>query len=263
MGCGDRGFYHGFMATRPDARPPAPGDADAGGGPRNVVVLLLDSLNRHMLGQLRRQRVRHTEPRPFRPRAGRPFHVPCHRLAAVHAGAPRHPVRLARLPLAALGLHRGLGGADHRSTPAGGRDDHAGLGPSRTSSRSGARTTTPTSAPGTTCGGTRATPGARTRTRVPSARPRCPPVAAAGSGATAWAGRRRATGPTTARGRSSAPSRTTRAPRRCGPPPRGCVRARRMMRRSCSSWTSSTPTSRSTHPSPGPGATTRSGTVSC
>ena len=46
------------MATLPDASPPAtgdvhppvPGDAEAGGGPRNVVVLLLDSLNRHMLG---------------------------------------------------------------------------------------------------------------------------------------------------------------------------------------------------------------------
>ncbi len=38
------------MATRPDASPPATGEAEAGGRPRNVVVLLLDSLNRHMLG---------------------------------------------------------------------------------------------------------------------------------------------------------------------------------------------------------------------
>ena len=58
-----------------------------------------------------------------------PLRVPCHRVAAVHAGAPRHLVRLARLPLAALGLHRGLGGAHHPTTPAGWRDDHAGVGP--------------------------------------------------------------------------------------------------------------------------------------
>lgn len=38
------------MAGRPDASPPETGDAEAGGAPRNVVVLLLDSLNRHMLG---------------------------------------------------------------------------------------------------------------------------------------------------------------------------------------------------------------------
>ena len=38
------------MAIRPDAPPPVPVDAEPGGGPRNVVVLLLDSLNRHMLG---------------------------------------------------------------------------------------------------------------------------------------------------------------------------------------------------------------------
>ena len=38
------------MAGRPDAAPPETGDAEAGGAPRNVVVLLLDSLNRHMLG---------------------------------------------------------------------------------------------------------------------------------------------------------------------------------------------------------------------
>jgi arylsulfatase A-like enzyme len=38
------------VAGRPDASPPETGDAEAGGAPRNVVVLLLDSLNRHMLG---------------------------------------------------------------------------------------------------------------------------------------------------------------------------------------------------------------------
>jgi arylsulfatase A-like enzyme len=38
------------VATRPDASPAATGEAEAGDRPRNVVVLLLDSLNRHMLG---------------------------------------------------------------------------------------------------------------------------------------------------------------------------------------------------------------------
>lgn len=38
------------MAGRPDATPPETGPAEAGGEPRNVVVLLLDGLNRHMLG---------------------------------------------------------------------------------------------------------------------------------------------------------------------------------------------------------------------
>ena len=43
------------MAGHPDAAPPGTAAAEAGGeppagGPRNVVVLLLDSLNRHMLG---------------------------------------------------------------------------------------------------------------------------------------------------------------------------------------------------------------------
>ncbi len=38
------------MADRTDPGPHATGDAEGPGGPRNLVVLLLDSLNRHMLG---------------------------------------------------------------------------------------------------------------------------------------------------------------------------------------------------------------------
>ena len=64
------------------------------------------------------------------PASGRSVSRPRHRFAALHAGAPRHPVRLARLPVAAVGLHRGLGGAHHSAAPAGRRDDDAGLGPS-------------------------------------------------------------------------------------------------------------------------------------
>ena len=79
--------------------------------------------------QLRRYGVRHAQSRPVRPRARCPFHVPCHGVAPLHAGAPRHLVRLARLPLATLGFHRDLGGAHHAATPASRRDDHARVGP--------------------------------------------------------------------------------------------------------------------------------------
>ena len=41
------------------------------------------------------------------------LHPPLHRLAALHAGAPRHPVRRAGFPLAALGLGGDLGGRHH------------------------------------------------------------------------------------------------------------------------------------------------------
>ena len=91
----------------------------AGAAPANAIVILLDSLNRHMLGAYGGARVRDAEPRPLARRA-RALHRPLRRLAALHAGAPRHPVRRARLPLAAVGLDRDLGGADHRP-PARGR----------------------------------------------------------------------------------------------------------------------------------------------
>ena len=43
----------------------------------------------------------------------------------MHAGASRHPVRLARLPVAALGLDRAVGAVAHRRPAAPGRDDDA------------------------------------------------------------------------------------------------------------------------------------------
>ena len=43
--------------------PTSPGSSD---GPDNVVVVLLDSLNRHMLGCYGGERVRDAEPRPLR-----------------------------------------------------------------------------------------------------------------------------------------------------------------------------------------------------
>ena len=78
---------------------------------------------------LRRHRVRHPEPRPpggpFRP-----LHQPPHRVAAVHAGSPRPARRCPRLPVAALGIDRDLGGRDHPPAPPrrGGVHD-AGVGP--------------------------------------------------------------------------------------------------------------------------------------
>ena len=44
-----------------------------------------------------------------------PLHQPPHRLAAVHAGPPRPAGRRARLPVAAVGLDRGLGGRHHHA----------------------------------------------------------------------------------------------------------------------------------------------------
>ncbi len=113
----------------------------------------------------------------------------------MHAGAPRHLVRVARLPLAAVGLDRDLGGARSRSSCAGPVSRPCSSRTTRTSSRSAARTTTPTSARGTTCAGTREIRGAPTATRATSARPRCRPGAAGGSGATGWDGRPRSDRP--------------------------------------------------------------------
>ena len=64
---------------------------------------------------VRRRRVRDTEPRSVRRTVGA-VHEPLHRLAAVHAGAPRHPLRRARLPLEAVGIDRALGGHRSRTT---------------------------------------------------------------------------------------------------------------------------------------------------
>ena len=79
--------------------------------------------------RLRRHRVRHAEPRP----AGRPVgavHQPPHRLAALHAGPARPAGGRPRLPLAAVGLDRGVGGRHHHAAPpAGGHLHDAGVGP--------------------------------------------------------------------------------------------------------------------------------------
>ena len=66
--------------------------------------------------ELRRDRVRHAEPRSLRGALGA-VHAPLHRLAAVHARPPRHPVRRARLSLEAVGIDRGVGAVDHGDAP--------------------------------------------------------------------------------------------------------------------------------------------------
>ena len=90
------------------------GRCGAGGSRGNVVVLLLDSLNRHMLGAYGGTEFETPNLDRFAATGG-PLHPPLHRLAALHAGAPRHPLRGAGLPLAALGLGGDLGGADHHA----------------------------------------------------------------------------------------------------------------------------------------------------
>ena len=84
--------------------------------PRNVVVVLLDSLNRHMLGSYGGQEFDTPELDRFA-RARDPVHTAPHRLAAVHPGPPRHPVRRARLPVATVGIDRGVGGLDRPPPP--------------------------------------------------------------------------------------------------------------------------------------------------
>ena len=139
--------------------------------PRRIVVIVLDSLNRHLLGLLRRHRVRHAEPRPLRP-PGRALHPALQRRAAVHARAPRHPRRRARLPVAAVGLDRAVGRADHRVTPTGERGHqarHRSSAPVRDRRRELPRRL---HGAGTTSAGTRATCGARGPIRAGSARRR-------------------------------------------------------------------------------------------
>ena len=89
--------------TRADA-PPAPRDR-----PDNVVVVLLDSLNRHHLGCYGGDEFETPEPRPVRPHAGHPVRPARDRIAAVHAGPPRHPLRRARLPVEAVGVRSSCG----------------------------------------------------------------------------------------------------------------------------------------------------------
>ena len=194
---------------------------------------------------LRRHRVRHAEPRPARRPLGA-LHEPPHRLAAVHAGPPRPARRRPRLPVAAVGLDRGVGGrrspTSSAATPASPR---CSCPTTRTCSRRAARTTTPTSAAGTTCAATRTTRGAPGPTRRGSARRRCP------AGAAPWA-RGYDISRTWFRDEADFPGPQTMAAAAALARRRARRRPRRPTSAPCSSSTSSTRTSRSTRPSRGP-----------
>ena len=78
--------------------------------------------------RLRRLGVRDTEPGPVRP-AGDALRPSLRRIAPVHAGPSRHPLRRGGLPLEAVGLDRAMGGRGHRPAAGGGRRHQAGDGP--------------------------------------------------------------------------------------------------------------------------------------
>ncbi len=79
--------------------------------------------------ELRRDRVRHAEPRSLRSTLGA-VHSPLHRLAAVHARSPRHLVWRARFSLEAVGIDRGVGAVDHGAAATRRRGDDARVRPS-------------------------------------------------------------------------------------------------------------------------------------
>ncbi len=200
--------------------------------PANAVVLLLDSLNRHMLGAYGSARVRDAESRsPGAARAA--LRTPLCRIAAVHAGAPRAALRRPRLPLEAVGLDRTLGAADHRPPAPRRRGDEADLRPS--ASVRGRRRELPL----------------RFHRLGLSARPRERRLADASRSELDGRAHRStaATRPTTIRadGFAARPTSPVRAPWR--PRRAGSRTKRRRIRASCSSSTSSIRTSRSTRPS--------------
>ena len=75
---------------------------------------------------VRRYRVRDAQSGPVRNRARHPIHPSRDRVAALHAGATRHPLRSPRFPLETLGLDRGVGAADHARAPPSGRHQFPG-----------------------------------------------------------------------------------------------------------------------------------------
>ena len=129
LGEGAGGPGRGPPPSRPAPRaaPPSP-TGGAAGTPPHAPVGGLDSLHRHMLGSYGGAEFDTPNLDRFAAGGAR-FDQPRDRLAAVHAGPPRHPVRRPRLPVAAVGVDRGLGGPDHRRPAGGGRHHDAGVGP--------------------------------------------------------------------------------------------------------------------------------------
>ena len=110
---------------RADGRPDPGGPP---GRPDNLVVVLLDSLNRHLLGAYGGTEFATPAIDAFA-RPATAVHRPPHRVAALHAGPPRHPGRRPRLPVAAVGIDRGVGGRHHPVAAPRRGHDHAGVGP--------------------------------------------------------------------------------------------------------------------------------------
>ena len=207
----------------------------SGSGPprlRRAVVILLDSLCRHLLGAYGGREFATPNLDRFAARRAA-LRSPLRRLAAVHAGAPRPARRLARFPVAAVGLDRGLGGAAHRVAARAPASPRCSSPITRTSSRPAARTTTASSARGSTSAVTRAIRGARGPIRAGRAR-----RASAAAGC-----------PTTTRAATSATRPISPGRARWRPPRAGSSATRRTTSASCSSSTSSTRTSPSTRPS--------------
>ena len=228
--------------------------------PQHVVVVLLDSLNRHMLGSYGGTEFATPNLDRFAARS-HAVHPPRHRVAAVHAGASRHPVRRARLPVEAVGIDRAVGAV--RSPPtlrARGRDDdarHRPSAPVRDRRRELPHRLRRL--------GLRARPRGRPVADVPRpvswiGAPALPPRTAAGSCATLRRSRRRSIAPYDV-SRTLLPrrGRLPRAAHDGGGRRRGCdERSAGATTGGCCSSTSSTRTSRSTRPSRGPDATTTS-----
>ena len=250
------------MAERPDEDPPVVGHGERHGGPRNVVVLLLDSLNRHMLGSY--GGTEFETPHLDRFARERAVRFTSHVTGSLPCMPARHDILCGSLDF----LWRPWGSIEVWEEPITAQLRRAGVTTMLVSDHphlfevGGENYHTDFSA----WDYVRGHEGDPWRTYPdPSfiGTPALPARVADGSGATDWAGPRRATVPTTAPGRSSGPRRSFPDPRRCRLRPRGCAMVHRPTHRSCSSSTSSTPTSPSTRPSRGPAVTTPTGTASC
>ena len=225
---------------------------------RNVVVLLLDSLNRHMLGSY--GGTEFDTPHLDRFARERAVRFTSHVTGSLPCMPARHDILCGSLDF----LWRPWGSIEIWEEPitqqlrrAGCHHD-AGVGPPAPLRGRRARTTTPTSARWDYVRGHEGDPW---RTYRDPSYIGAPALPARGGGwywrRRGWPSRRPALRPVphVLPGRGGLPGTADDAHRGRLAAPR---RARRRTA-SCCSWTSSTRTSRSTRPSPGPGATTRLG----